>query len=661
EKPEKPRKPEKNENPPSEVIEWSRIPFEDLLIYVIFGYITGIILVLLCYLLFGGEKERSDINLKWMLIVLLVLFILMICYSHTTRCIGVLLLPVLGGYRGRLLIIAWCFYLAMTGPVLNIIRNIDIMIRSLACGQGLLHSALTPMHQIMGEPVYVVEQSVYTCLSQVRSLMERLEDVLQRLETPILGLYTSYSRCGEWLRHQKNFFDNQMGTPYDRCLGAGNISVQECLIKFSGEKSMCDMEQRFAWFCSNLKDLASFFDPYMQQHQELSEQIFTRKLQVRFEVDFADLICYAGPLESFDKIRSIFAVSITFDHVQKATEDAEPSNRDTDVELGKVLDWAMRAFTICCIWLGYIIVILLVFVLLSAIYCRVNFLFNVHFMNVYLTPQFIVCNDEMARRVGYSALPLRTHEKSKYVKLSSFKHLDFEMKMTEYSWMFLIITTLQLFIICFVDVSLFWMLATMSYHSHQTADLQPPQYTKIQVDDGGMIGFMLRGLVQAFEPLSKSLFVDVQHCLPLPGPPKYLRYWEISMLCLLAWLLLPFDGYSLRARHLIMANFYPENSNERAKHTLQRLMRDRGNITNYLQCCKCCSYFHGRDLKQCLRAPYRTNLKLSPLFRHDTVRCETPKCRGIFCQTCFIESNCHCIICNPPTVYGDYNKYSEVE
>ncbi|XP_034109359.1 DC-STAMP domain-containing protein 2-like [Drosophila albomicans] len=657
---EKPQKPAKDPQPPAKEDVVTTLPFEHMLMYVIGGYISGIFLVLFWYMF--DKKADRDLNMMWLLIVLLVLLILVLCCSHTTRCIGALFFPILGGYRGRLLLMTWAFYLALTGPVMNIIRNIDIMIRSVACDQGLVHSALTPLHQIMGEPIYVVEQSIYNCLKQVRALMVRLDDVLQRLETPIVGLYTSYSSCGEWLRHQQNFFDNQMGAPYDRCLGAGNISVQECLAKFPGEKSVCHMEERFAWFCSNLKDLASFFDPYMQQHQELGEQMFTR------------------PLESFDNIRSIFAVSITFDHGQQSPEDAVPSSTDVELELGNEFDAEMKSFKYIFLWLDLIIIALIISVLLAAIYFRANFLGHENFLNVYLTTQFFAHNEEQNRTLGYSAMPLRAQEKNKYVKLSALRHLDFELEITYDSWMFMIITSLQLFIICFVDVSLFWMLAIMSYHSHQTADLQPPEYTKILVEGGGMIGFIIRSLVQSFEPLAKSLFVDVQHCLPLPGPPKYMRYWEIMMLCLLTWLLLIFDGYSLRTRHLIMASFYPQNSNKRAQYLLQRLMRERDvfvltsrrtarainayiegdcqlqgtNLFHVVLYRLSCGRFGGYKKQKCI-------ICHAKLTKTDTVKCDTPKCRGIYCQTCFIESNCHCIICNPPTVYGDYTQYSEVE
>lgn len=63
---------------------------------------------------------------------------------------------------------------------------------SLACGQSLLKRSLMPMHQIMGEPVFPVEESVYVCLAQVRKLMEHLDENFQKIEAPIVRI----RKCG---------------------------------------------------------------------------------------------------------------------------------------------------------------------------------------------------------------------------------------------------------------------------------------------------------------------------------------------------------------------------------------------------------------------------------------------------------------------------------
>lgn len=103
-----------------------------------------------------------------------------------------------------------------------------------------------------------------------------------------------------------------------------------------------------------------------------------------------------------------------------------------------------------------------------------------------------------------------------------------------------------------------------------------PEYIKIVVKDGGMIGFIIAGLVKAFEPLSKNLFIDIQNCLPIPRPPKYADYWKIAILIFLNWLFTTFGPYIGRVRNTIMTIFYPKLAKQRAKHLHNLIMHDRG-------------------------------------------------------------------------------------
>lgn len=103
-----------------------------------------------------------------------------------------------------------------------------------------------------------------------------------------------------------------------------------------------------------------------------------------------------------------------------------------------------------------------------------------------------------------------------------------------------------------------------------------PEYIKIVVKDGGMIGFIIAGLVKAFEPLSKNLFIDIQKCLPIPRPPKYADYCKIAILIVMNWLFTIFGPYICRVRNFIMTIFYPKLAKQRAKHLHSLIMHDRG-------------------------------------------------------------------------------------
>ncbi|XP_030560932.1 DC-STAMP domain-containing protein 2-like isoform X2 [Drosophila novamexicana] len=548
------------DRPPARVAVSKADPDNDnLMIYIILGYITGIVLVLFWHLL-HHRRESAELNLRWFLIVLLGLLLLIIFYSHSTRCVGILALTLMCSYKGRALLVAFAFILATLGPVTNIMRNIEIVAQSLSCGQTLLRNALTPMHEIMGEPVYVVEQAVYTCLSQVRKLMERLDAVFHRQEVAIVQLHAGYKGCDQWLILEQTFFDNQMGSPHDRCLGASTIGVQDCMVKFAKNQSICDLKGRFAWFCENLKDLPSFFDIHLKEQEQIVDQVFGR------------------PLEIFARIRAHFEVSITFDHSAAPSKERGALLSDLDQRIAMELERETKHLLLTYIWLDLVIITLLILIFVRAIYFRMSYLGSDNYRNFYLTKEFYAYNKIQLINYANNALPLRSAERNTYVKLSSFRLVSRELLYVKRSLVFLIIISLQLFIICFVDYSIFWMLAIMSFHSHKTAELQPPAYTKIVIRGGGLIGDILRGLVHAFEPLSKNLIVDIQHCLPLPRPPKFLRYWEIMMLCILAWCLLFWEPYGRRLRHKIMASMYPHNASVRAAYLHRCLLLNRDNF-----------------------------------------------------------------------------------
>ncbi|TDG45153.1 hypothetical protein AWZ03_008403 [Drosophila navojoa] len=529
-------------------------PQRNLMIYAIIGYISGIILILLWYL-FHYRKERDELNLKWFCIVLLGLLFLIIIYNRATQSIGVLCLVSIFGYTGRELFISLALLLAVLGPVTNILGNIEIMAYSLSCGQTLLRAALTPMHEIMGSPVYVIEQAVYTCLSQVRNLMDRLDRALRSIEELILQLYSGYRSCDHWLMHQQSFFENQMGSPYDRCMGAGMISVQDCKAKFKEQPSVCALEKHIEWFCSNLKDVPSFFDVSLKEQQRIVDQVFSR------------------PMDMFGKIRAMFEVSITFDHSPKSDETSGAS--DSDIGQNIDADFDRHIFLFVYLWLAAMLSMLIVLLVLHSIYFHINYLDSNHYRNYYLTKDFFDINKEKPSGLTENLLPLRPTERKTFVRLDSWRLLPCETRHAHVSVVLLLIISFQLFTICVFDYGLSWMLANLTYHLHQTAELEPPEYTKVVIRSGGFIADLLRDFVHAFEPLSKNLIVDIQHCLPMPRPPKFLRYWEIMMLCLLAWLLIIGEPISHRVGHKIMSMFYPANGRRRAVLLHERLSYGR--------------------------------------------------------------------------------------
>ncbi|ALC44071.1 CG32320, partial [Drosophila busckii] len=509
-------------------------------------------MVLFWYML-HPQRAKRDLTISWLLIVLLMLLLLILCHSRAARCVVTLLLPSMGSVRGRLLMLVMALFVAMRGPVMNILQNITVLMHSLSCGQLLLHQAITPMHDVMCRPIYAVEQAIFAMLSQVRRVMHRLEPVLEELELKLVRIHAAFQFVLAWLLQQQNSFENQMGTPHDRCLRAGQLSTKECLLKFGQDKVECQLQQRFDWFCGNLKDVAGFFC----EKPQLPMQIF-KCLQQRLAL-----------------IRRIFEVSITFEHLQQDHDTHRSNSSELEAAVDDQLAAEFNKFLYVFICLNMLLLLLLLSIVWHANCFRWSYLFSKEFGNFYVTRDFYDSEDDHKRNKGYAALPLHSTEQSKFVKLCSFSVLPMESRHARSFFWFWLLICLQLGTICFVDYSLHWMLTIMSFYTYQTSELLPPTYTKLCISHGGFLGDILRGLVQAFEPLVKYLLGDIHHCLPLPSAPNYMNYLQIIVLGLGVWLLLLLEPYTQRLHHCIMGCFYPDRARRRAQYLYTSIVLNR--------------------------------------------------------------------------------------
>ncbi|KMY96815.1 LOW QUALITY PROTEIN: uncharacterized protein Dsimw501_GD13616 [Drosophila simulans] len=635
------------------------------LLYVFGGYIVGLLMVLIWYYR-NPQEACKDLNRKWIFIVLLALLLIILVRRRAARCIAVLCLSSCSSNLFRIVVIALAFLVAFSGPVKNIIHNTCILANTLTCEQNVLIQALMLMQRIINDPSHSVEEAFKTTLGEVSRLMNKLDKLLLNLERPIAHIHAIFKTCTDWLFLQKDHYDYKMGTPYNRCLKAGNLSIAHCKSEFGeGQKECCKLKL-FLWFCDSLKTYKSFFNDNIQWSQMVIRDIFQR-LQ----------LC-------FIKIRFIFITTISFDHSLKFNStDPFPSNKDhiNVQDVKEELEAQRYKIHLVNLWLNLIIFILLIIIIYQSVCFWFRYLSNDNYENFYITEAFEDYDDQYHQIMGLRALPLSNCEDNRYVKISSMRLLSKEFDTFYRSAIFLVITGIQLFCICFVDYSLYSMLTLMSYHGHMIEDVKPPAYTKIVINCGGKIGDMLRDLVQAFEP--KTCKMNTQRCLPTPGYPKYLRYVWILLLYLLAWFLVFWEPYGLRQRHCVMTYFYPEESRRRSHDLHDIILKNRKSLfkarceearllnsfesthefesfatwlnsrlnwyglTLYLnrfkqnlqcRCLSCCTVsFIGRCCTLCNK----------PLNKCDNVPCTWPSCRGIYCKMCFQESNNKCVLCCP--------------
>ncbi|XP_043649145.1 DC-STAMP domain-containing protein 2 isoform X2 [Drosophila teissieri] len=587
------------------------------LLYVIGGYIVGLLLVLMWY--YRNPKEAcKDLNGKWIFIVLVTLLIIILVRRRPARCIAVLCLSRLSSSQFRTLVIALAFLVAFSGPIKNIIHNICILANTLTCGQNVLIQALKLMQRIINDPSHSVEEAFKTTLTQVCRLMNKLDKLLLNLERPISQIHATYKTCTDWLLLQKDHYEYKMGTPYNRCMKAGNLSIAQCKIEFGGKKKECCNLELFYWFCESLKSFTSFFDDNLQWSLMVIKEIFQRLR-----------LCSM-------KIRYIFISSISFDHSLKFNSTGQfTPNKDhiTEQDVNEKLEAQRHKLYLLLFLIDLVIFILLLTIIHQSLSFWLRYLSNEQYENVYITEAFENYDDKYYQTMGVRALPLSNFEENKYVKINSMRLLPKEYDTIYRSVTFLGITGIQLFCICFVDYSLYSMLTLMSYYGHMIEDVKPLAYKKIVITGG--------------------------------GHPKYLRYVWILLLYLLAWFMVFWEPYGLRRRHRTMMYFYPEESRRRVydlhrtilherKHLFKAKCREARFLNAFKNTHQFESYFTWLNsrLNWCLSCCTVSFIGTccticnKPLNKSDNVSCGWPNCRGIYCTTCFQDSHNKCVLCS---------------
>lgn len=102
------------------------------------------------------------------------------------RCIAALIIPILCSSKGRSLVIAFAFFIAMTGPTKNIILNVDVLTESLSCGQTQLKEALETMLEVMKRPLIAIKNSIAVTLREIQKVMKKVQIVLLHIKELVL-------------------------------------------------------------------------------------------------------------------------------------------------------------------------------------------------------------------------------------------------------------------------------------------------------------------------------------------------------------------------------------------------------------------------------------------------------------------------------------------
>ncbi|XP_061389998.1 DC-STAMP domain-containing protein 2-like [Musca vetustissima] len=600
---------------------------------------------------------------RWLALIILGFVVIFLSYSKDIRCIASLSIPILCSSKGRSLIIALAFFMAATGPTLNLFRNIDVMVSSLSCGQMQLKQALGEMLDTLKKPLVAIKDAIHNAVNDLRNVLKKVQHVLLTIQALIVMILATMKNAFAWLRNIVRMCNKEFGTPYERCMKIAHDAIRDCEMKLGAVKSLCQVTQLFAMLCYATKVVDVICVLVVFVNESIIETVMER-------------------LKMFtDEVKRLFDVSITFDHdfYFKTTTSRELDDIKKDIMFD--IHSRMKTFVLIFGWLDMLSLFMFALIVFKAIYFRLKYLHNFSYQNYYITKDFVEIDENRKNLHMETALPLSFMEKMKYPWLTDCRLTHQEWLAISRSGVFLAISSIQLFCICFADYSLFWLLAMISYYGHKEKGFTIPPYITVEIEGGGFVGEIFGGIVHAFEPISQNYTMDPHNCLPLPHRPNYGQYYLIGMLLAFAWMFLFCQPYGLRLRHIVMRLYYPDVARQRAIWLYNRILLKRISFFKLARRKARMTFTKNKtgdnfSLLDWLRVKTEGYWLFRLILGHrkadkcllcgtplndSLVKCETIACKAVYCKKCFQESNNICCICHNPVDYGDFSDLSEVE
>lgn len=102
------------------------------------------------------------------------------------RCTITLAIPILCSSKGRAVVLAVAFFLAATGPTVNIFYNISVMVSSLTCGQMQLKAALSDMLDTLKKPLVAIKDAIRNAINDLKQVLKKVQVVLMRIHELVM-------------------------------------------------------------------------------------------------------------------------------------------------------------------------------------------------------------------------------------------------------------------------------------------------------------------------------------------------------------------------------------------------------------------------------------------------------------------------------------------
>ncbi|XP_023019209.2 DC-STAMP domain-containing protein 2 [Leptinotarsa decemlineata] len=635
---------------------------ENFVLKSFLGFIAGLVLTYIFFMFFVFQLNIKITTATVVCSLLGCVLMNGLAFSSKIRCIVLLTLPHFFSEKGRQALLAYALILVISGPAKNTLNNMGILNESLACGQEQLKSAVRQIIDVIKKPFYALRDAIKKVVETVKKVVKKIKEILLKIKRIIMGIIKVIKAVFQFLAKIISICNKELGTPFERCSRVFENAIADCNAKLGS---------LFSWMCSITYIVKSVC--YIVKPFDL----------VCLIVDFINdsiIGVVVRKVKGFVRhIRTMFYVRIKFSHSFHFETNSSKSVVEISREIVQEIKDRTKTVTAVFHFLTSAAMLFFIFMIVRVTYYRYKFLTTNSFDNKFITKDFHEIDMRRVKLNKETVLPLNDREAKVYVKIGSSKLAEKEKKILKKAITKLAVINAKAAIYIGIDYALFWILNLIKYYGRFQSKVQAPNIPTPHISGNGLLADLLKSIVKAFQPLGIQLEIDTVPCLPTPIPPDYDRYVQIATLLVLCWVLTLLEPYGLRLRNVVMSYYHPTRAKQRSIWLYNHILRSRSSFLKFARRQLRRKVFGSKDIEKVTCMEFlAANFKLFALcydksqaacllcgtvFRETDsvkpIRCQTPECPGIYCESCFADLRNLCTVCLSPIDYGDLSDLSE--
>ncbi|NWH52771.1 DCST2 protein, partial [Fregata magnificens] len=489
-------------------------------------------------------------------------------FSVKVRVTVLLSLPHIFTREGKMLMLMLALGMAVQGPCTNILHNFSRAAESLSCGAELALNQTAERLQRTQEPLLNVLAKIKDIAQKAKVVGDRVRKFFRSIMDSVSHVARALRNVWLWLVNVGKVCNQELGTPYRRCLRLFNEAKDNCERAIPFLFFLCYIITAFKPLCGLANCAFAFLFCIIPQY---IQSFLKRKI--------------AAPLrDALDRVRREFEFNISAVHRFDVSLNASKSLAEVALDIMEGVRLRLEPTRRVLGLFMHVSFCAILYMYLQALRYRHRYLRDDTFDNVYITRRFVELDLWRAEQGRPTVLPLTAWESGRYIPPAGLWLSRQERRRYGLQLVGVLRHVLLGLSIVLADYSLFWLLDLVRHQLRGEIIARAPTVLGVSVNGTGYTSEIFRDLVSAFGALQQgNVSVLSQRCLLQPVEPDYSTYLSMGLLYGICLFIAVFGSHVARLRRVVCAAYYPGREQERTSFLHSTILARRAGLARALR------------------------------------------------------------------------------